>query len=85
MNYILILLLIYILWRIVSGFPGAGKKNRENREESPDLLSSEELMQDPVCGMYVPKSTAFKVKKEGERFYFCGEECRRKFLGKEDF
>lgn len=83
MNYLLIALLIYILWRLVMGFPGAGKKSRGNDKAGDSgLLASEELVQDPVCGIYIPKNTALKAKQKGKMFYFCGKECQKTFLQK---
>lgn len=82
MNYLLIALLLYIIWRVVMGFSGSKKKSIRTGGESAGQLPSEELVQDPVCGVYIPKSDAIKVKKHGEVFYFCGKECRRKFWGK---
>lgn len=40
----------------------------------------EEMMQDPVCGTYVPISQAVTLKREKEILYFCSEACRDKFL-----
>ncbi len=36
---------------------------------------------DPICQMQVDESTARSATRDGETFYFCGEGCRRKFLG----
>jgi len=38
--------------------------------------SSERLVKDPVCGTYVPASTAIRA----ENMFFCSEECRAKYL-----
>ena len=35
---------------------------------------------DPVCGMIVDKATALHVERDGEKFYFCSDHCRQKFL-----
>lgn len=35
---------------------------------------------DPVCGMQVdPTNAAGQSDFEGTKFYFCSEECKRKF------
>jgi uncharacterized protein len=38
-----------------------------------------ELKQDPVCGVYVPASTAIKLNQGGKTLYFCSESCREKY------
>ena len=39
------------------------------------------MAKDPICGMTVDKATALSAEREGEKFYFCSEHCRQKFLG----
>jgi len=36
---------------------------------------------DPICGMKVDESTDLTAQRDGETFYFCCENCRKKFLG----
>jgi alkyl hydroperoxide reductase subunit F len=38
------------------------------------------MPKDPVCQMEVSEETAISVQCDGQRFYFCSEGCRRKFL-----
>jgi YHS domain-containing protein len=35
---------------------------------------------DPVCGMEVPTTTAYRTSRNSETYYFCSEECRHRFL-----
>ena len=39
------------------------------------------MTKDPSCGMAVDEATALSVERDAEKFYFCSEHCRRKFLG----
>ncbi|MGC8793512.1 MAG: YHS domain-containing protein [Bryobacteraceae bacterium] len=38
-----------------------------------------ELRQDPVCGVYIPTATPFKLNEGGKVLYFCSEACREKY------
>ncbi|QDV78362.1 YHS domain-containing protein [Botrimarina mediterranea] len=38
------------------------------------------LTKDPICGMNVDKATAIHAERDGDTSYFCGENCRNKFL-----
>jgi len=40
----------------------------------------EEMVQDPVCGTYVPLGQAVSLPGEKETRYFCSNECRDKFM-----
>ena len=35
---------------------------------------------DPICGMKVDETKALSAERGGERFYFCSEHCRTKFV-----
>jgi YHS domain-containing protein len=35
---------------------------------------------DPICGMTVDKATALLAERDREKFYFCSDHCRQKFL-----
>ena len=39
------------------------------------------MTKDPICGMTVDEATALRAERDGKTFYFCGEHCRKKFLG----
>lgn len=66
---IVTLLLIYIFWRLIVG------SSSESRE-----AAQEELVQDPVCGLYLPESEALKVRKDGVLLHFCSEKCKTTFF-----
>lgn len=52
----------------------------KNKEMTVKETKSE--TKDPSCGMTVDEETAIHLKKDGKRFYFCGENCRKQFMTK---
>jgi Cu+-exporting ATPase len=38
------------------------------------------MIKDPICRMMVDQATALSAERDGERFYFCGDHCRQKFM-----
>ncbi len=42
----------------------------------------EDLVQDPVCGKYLPASDAVSVEIRGRRHYFCSATCRDDYQAK---
>ena len=38
-----------------------------------------ELVRDPQCGTYVPKTRAIAVVRGGETLYFCSVKCRDEY------
>lgn len=50
------------------------------RLEKIDQYQRENLVTDPVCGMRIAKTqAAAQMDYEGKPYFFCVEECRRKF------
>jgi len=47
----------------------------------PSAPISGELKRDPVCGTFVPVSTAYRKTVKGEQYHFCSAECRDKYAG----
>ena len=72
--FILFLLLFYLVLRhLIRGIFLQRKKS--NRQPEP-----EELVQDPYCQIYIQKRTAVRKRVAGRHYYFCSQECLRKFL-----
>jgi uncharacterized protein len=72
--FVLLLLLLYtsIHYLIKDIFIQRRKLNRP--------LEPEELVQDPYCQTYISKRFAVRKKEAGRDYYFCSQECLRKFL-----
>ncbi len=47
--------------------------------QTPEV-EKDELVQDPVCKVFIPRRNALVASKDGENYYFCSEGCRKKFL-----
>jgi len=72
-------LLFYVGYRIVTMFKS--KKPQDVKayrvDETP---KGEDLVQDPFCKTYVPKSQAYAKEIDGKTHYFCSKECFEKYL-----
>ncbi len=65
-------------------FPGRKKYRGRDRHEGPRPPRKlppivDELVQDPVCGVYCPRREAKTLVCKGRKYYFCSMECLRKF------
>ena len=43
---------------------------------------ADEMIQDPQCGAYFPKSQGVPAKVDGRQVLFCSEKCRDDYLAK---
>jgi len=74
LRLILLFLICYILIAVVRSLIGRGKGAVSNRTKSN--LDGEEMVLDPQCHSYIPKSDA--ITQSG--CYFCSQECARLYL-----
>jgi uncharacterized protein len=73
---ILLAAIIYLLFKwLRKSAPSARKPRTFDRQGQ----AVEEMVQDPVCGTYVPASQAISLPGEKETYYFCSDGCRDKF------
>ena len=69
----------YLIYRWLTA---SRRKRRppETGPRTPGGAIEEEMVQDPFCGAYFPKSQGFPAKINGNRLLFCSEHCRDKYL-----
>lgn len=78
LKIIILLVLFYLLYRLYL----VGRKKRLAEREGaagPPPAIDDILVQDPVCGAYVPRSQALHRQQDGKEFFFCSEKCRNQF------
>jgi YHS domain-containing protein len=46
---------------------------------SPDQETADEMVRDPICQTYIPRSLAIRKTFHGETCYFCSNECASMF------
>ncbi|MCD6320359.1 MAG: hypothetical protein J7M03_06730 [Candidatus Desulfofervidaceae bacterium] len=73
--YILLIFGIYYLFKNIFKSPSSKKK----RSNLPWQIE-DELVKDPMCGIYIPKSKAIKARVNGQIHYFCSKECKKSYI-----
>lgn len=68
----LLVVFYFLLRRALREFKGQGQ---------PDLLSpgKNDMVQDPVCRVFVPRGSAVTEDIGGQTYYFCSRSCAHKF------
>jgi len=67
-------ILVAALYWAIRELSGGGSRDSGGGAEG------EEMVRDPQCGVYVPKSSAVSGGLACRNLYFCSEECRKKYL-----
>jgi YHS domain-containing protein len=78
MRFLQLLLLFWFFYALVKLLRGATKR-RPPQPEPEKTEAGEEMIQDPCCGTYVPRSLAVELVVDGRTYYFCSEKCRDEF------
>ena len=76
-RWIIILVVVFFLFRFLRRLFSSTKLP----ERKPPREIQDEMVQDPVCKVYLPKRQAIVLDGGGGvRYYFCSTECRDKFV-----
>jgi len=75
LRLVIIVILIYILYRLIRGFfVQSGKISRGRADGVID-----EMVQDPFCKTYIPRREAVRRVLENKEIFFCSKECADRF------
>jgi len=83
LQFLALIFLFRSVWRVVQRMLGAEETRRvpDNRSGNSGMVYRGQMVQDPVCGVYVPEKGALSERRGEEVYYFCSETCRKSFLG----
>jgi uncharacterized protein len=80
---IILIIFIYLCFKVVREVILKPLLSRYMRSYRPTAgnpaRAIDEMVQDPVCRVYIQKSTALSKTISGEVRYFCSSECMLKF------
>lgn len=77
-----LLALIGLLWtgkRALQQAASILRHRAPHNEAATSQKADDEIVKDPVCLTYIPKSLAVHKTLNGKTWYFCSEECADKF------
>lgn len=77
---IIIAVLLYIGYRLIFGGKKKSQAEEKITEDNPQQPIEDVLVEDPVCHNLVPKQQAVQLDHNGEKIYFCSDECCKKFV-----
>jgi YHS domain-containing protein len=78
LRIILISVFFYLLLRFFKLLFLKPPANRRPPQKNT-LGQVNEMVQDPVCKVYIPKNKSLSIQMSGSTYYFCCKECMNKF------
>ncbi len=81
LRLLFIVILFALIYQILKGlFAGRASKKALSDLNKASSEDGEELIQDPQCGVYFPRSQGVASLVDGRVLYFHNNECRDKYL-----
>ena len=77
-----ILRLVLVAGVLVVGYfliRSAIKEFRGIKRPTPPPIGKDDMVQDPVCKMYVPRGSAVTADVGGQTYLFCSRDCAETF------
>lgn len=71
---------LYVLYRLLIG--GRKKRPVGNKRQGAapgELAAHDQLVEDPVCHIYIPKRQAIVLQDNDTVVFFCSEQCRKMY------
>lgn len=74
---VFVALAIIAYYYLKSLFRGEPSLPRDEGSRVQDI--TDEMMEDPVCGVYIPRGSAIQRTIDGKRYFFCGPRCAENY------
>ena len=71
-------LIYYVYKSFTKGRSSSVEKNPFSKNNS--VVQGGEFIKDPHCHVYFPKAKAIILNHKGEIYFFCSEDCKKKFI-----
>lgn len=72
---LLILVLLLLLYFLIR----SAIRELKARSQGRQVLDKNQMVQDPVCRVFVPKGSAVIEEIGGQTYFFCSRSCAQKF------
>ncbi|WP_420209349.1 YHS domain-containing protein [Candidatus Electronema sp. JC] len=81
LRLLLLAALVYVVWRLLRRQLHDRIQAELLREQERQEAAEDVLVEDPVCGILIPKQEAVRLRQDGRTYYFCSESCCDAFTG----
>jgi YHS domain-containing protein len=82
-RFALFFFLVYVFCKLLKKLFGKQASESRQQTKKPSFNAGSrqisEMVQDPVCKVYVPKKEALHLDIAGKSYYFCCRSCRDRF------
>jgi uncharacterized protein len=80
MKLLVLLVVGYFCYRAIKNWMMTGASMSDRAAASSGGEIDDVMIQDPVCGVYVPKENSIGMRYQGEELFFCSQKCKATFI-----
>jgi len=83
LKFLILFCVAFLLYRSLRSwiFPDTSKKKAVYGKTTGQI--DDVMIKDPYCEAYFPKRKAVHLNVKGDDFYFCSQECRDNYIGRQ--
>lgn len=74
--------LVFVLWLLRRFLAAILGNPKPGKPWDSSTKSTQKMVKDPICGMYMDSRLAVRLEDGKEILYFCSEECKNKYMSK---
>jgi uncharacterized protein len=71
---------VFFVWLFRRLLSALLRDSRKSQSAESTEEAANQMVKDPICGMYMDSRLAVRLESRRENFYFCSEECKKKYL-----
>ncbi len=80
MKFLIFLGLLYLGYRALKSWTASLTSSKTAKFNKTAGEIDDVMIKDPFCEVYFPKRNGIQLNFEGHELFFCGIECRDKFI-----
>lgn len=85
LRIVALLALAYAAWYLVRSYQALQQgKDQEKTLPEQESAAQDQLVEDPVCHVLLPKEQALRLRSGQTTHYFCSEKCCDQFIDKQE-
>lgn len=80
LRLLLLMIIGVLIYRALKSRPERNVREQDQSAGRATGMTDDEMIQDPVCGVYFPRREAVTLDSAGRQLCFCSAACRDHYL-----
>lgn len=77
---LIIIVLAVVIYRGLKSWLGQDTARQQRRSDRQSGQIDDDMVQDPLCGIYFPRRQGIAFRDRGKDLLFCSEKCKQNYV-----